>query len=76
MTVSEVMELAVYGWSDGVLVRFTFRSGRLCEWTRRRCSRTQAAARVAGSPDRWAAFAQRNAQLAAALAAARSLSQS
>jgi len=57
----------VHGWADGVLVSFTIRGGRLCEWTQRRCSRPAAARRLADSPPTWASFAQRNADLAAAL---------
>ena len=57
----------VHGWADGVLVSFTIRGGRLCEWTQRRCSRPAAAQRLAASPPAWAAFAQHNADLAATL---------
>jgi excinuclease ABC subunit C len=52
-----------HGWADGVLVRFTVRAGRLCEWTQRRTPR----APESPPPASWAAFAQRNAALAAAL---------
>jgi excinuclease ABC subunit C len=60
-------DATVHGWSDGLLVGFTIRDGRLCEWSQRRCSSGAAAERVAASPAGWAAFARRNAELAAAL---------
>jgi excinuclease ABC subunit C len=51
-------------WSAGVLVRFGVRGGRLCEWTQRRTPKAPESL----PPASWAAFAQRNAALAAALA--------
>jgi excinuclease ABC subunit C len=50
-------------WADGVLVRFAVRGGRLCEWSQRRTPK----APQSPPPASWAAFAQRNAALAAAL---------
>jgi excinuclease ABC subunit C len=50
----------VHGWTDGMLVRFGIRDGRLCEWTQRRTTRPPAAPTISG----WEAFAQRNAALA------------
>jgi excinuclease ABC subunit C len=50
-------------WADGVLVRFTVRGGRLCEWSQRRTPQAPKSL----PPASWAAFAQRNAALAAAL---------
>jgi excinuclease ABC subunit C len=57
-------DLTVCGWADGMLVRFDIRDGRLCAWTQRRSTRPPAA----DATPAWAAFAQRNAQLAAVLA--------
>lgn len=58
----------VYGWSGDVLVRFRVREGRLRQWFQRRCSQSGAAAWLAVTPPAWTGFAQRNAELAAALA--------
>ena len=66
-TTHEGGDLAIHGWADGLLVSFTIREGRLCEWTQRRCSQQVAAQRLADSPPAWAGFAQQNAELAAAL---------
>jgi excinuclease ABC subunit C len=71
VTASGGGDLAIHGWADGVLVSFTVRAGRMCEWEQRRCSGTGAAARVAATPVGWAPFAQRNAELAAALSRSR-----
>jgi excinuclease ABC subunit C len=60
-------DATVHGWADGLLISFTIRGGRLCEWSQRRCSPATAAKRLAASPPAWAAFARRNAQLAATL---------
>jgi excinuclease ABC subunit C len=57
----------VYGWADGVLVRFELRAGRMCTWTQRAASEAAARDRVAATPVIWRAFAQRNAELAAHL---------
>ncbi|MEQ7124181.1 GIY-YIG nuclease family protein [Actinopolymorpha sp. B11F2] len=57
----------VYGWADGILVRFTMRAGRLCRWTQRATAEKAARDRVAATHARWRAFAQRNAELAARL---------
>ncbi|MFD7159846.1 hypothetical protein ACFV9C_34985 [Kribbella sp. NPDC059898] len=57
----------VYGWADGVLVRFELRGGRMCTWTVRSCGAAAARERVAGTPELWRTFAQRNAELAARL---------
>jgi excinuclease ABC subunit C len=56
-------DLEFDAWADGVLVRFAIRGGRLCAWVSRRTG----TAPHAGPPAAWAAFAQRNAALAAAL---------
>jgi excinuclease ABC subunit C len=57
----------VCGWSGGVLVRFSIRNGRLCQWSQRTCSQSGAASQLAATPPDWRGFAQRNAELAAAL---------
>jgi excinuclease ABC subunit C len=57
-------DLTVHGWADGMLVRFRIRDGRLDAWTQRRTSGPPTGDAAPG----WAAFARRNAELAAALA--------
>ena len=56
-------------WADGTLVRFTIRRGRLSEWSQGACDAADARRHVAGTPPEWTGFAQRNADLAARLAA-------
>jgi excinuclease ABC subunit C len=58
----------VAGWADGMLVQFAVRDGRLCSWTRRRCSETAARPHLTSTPSDWSLFADRNARLAATLA--------
>jgi excinuclease ABC subunit C len=60
-------DLDAYGWSGGILVHFGVRSGRLCGWSQRSCSRPRAAERLAATPAEWAGFAERTAELAVAL---------
>jgi excinuclease ABC subunit C len=60
----------VYGWSDGTLVRFAVRGGRLGEWTQRSCGESSARRQVAATPPEWTSFAQRTAELAARLTVA------
>ncbi|WP_327588183.1 GIY-YIG nuclease family protein [Nonomuraea sp. NBC_00507] len=57
----------VCGWADGLAVTFTIRGGRLNGWDQRECGRSDAARASAVTPPEWAEFAQRNAELAAAL---------
>ena len=57
------------GWSGGVLTSFVVRRGQVCEWAQSACQESDAASRLAGTPPDWAGFAQRNAELAAALTA-------
>ena len=59
------------GWSGGVLSSFIVRRGQVCEWAQAACPESDAAARLAGTPPDWAGFAQRNAELAAALTSRR-----
>ncbi|NUR98654.1 MAG: GIY-YIG nuclease family protein [Kribbellaceae bacterium] len=63
----EPRDADVYGWADGVLVRFELRAGRMCRWTQRAVGEGAARARVASTPELWRPFAQRNAELAARL---------
>jgi excinuclease ABC subunit C len=63
----EPHDVDVYGWADGVLVRFQVEAGRMCTWTQRAASEETARDRVAATPAPWRAFAQRNAELAARL---------
>jgi excinuclease ABC subunit C len=66
-TVAYADDLTVHGWSDGVLVRFDIRAGRLNEWTQRRCTAARAEPLLATTPPAWTGFAQRTADLAATL---------
>ena len=59
------------GWSGGMLTSFVVRRGQICEWIQSSCPETGAAARLAATPPGWADFAQRNAELAAALSGRR-----
>jgi excinuclease ABC subunit C len=59
------------GWSGGVLTSFIVRHGQVREWAQAACPESAAAARLAGTPPDWAGFAQRNAELAAALSSRR-----
>jgi excinuclease ABC subunit C len=58
------------GWADGTLVRLEIRAGRLTGWTLRTCGEAAARRHLAATPPEWAAFAQRNAELAARLSGA------
>jgi excinuclease ABC subunit C len=67
VTSPEPVDFEVAGWSDGILVRFQIRAGRVCTWTQR-CSTAGAARRhLAATPAGWAEFADRSALLAARL---------
>jgi excinuclease ABC subunit C len=68
VTTIDASDFEVHGWSSDVLVRFGIRGGRLCQWSQRRCSQSRAAPQLAATPADWTGFAQRNAELAAALA--------
>jgi excinuclease ABC subunit C len=63
----EPRDADVYGWADGVLVRFEVRGGRMCKWTQRAMGEATARERVAATPALWQPFARRNAELAARL---------
>ncbi|WP_173055837.1 GIY-YIG nuclease family protein [Phytohabitans houttuyneae] len=62
----------VYGWSDGLLIRFEVRRGRLCTWTQRPCSPDLAGRYLEQTPASWRPFAARGAALARRLADAQS----
>ena len=66
----------VCGWSDGTLVRFEVRAGRLTNWIQGACKATAARRDLDATPQEWAQFAQRNAVLAASLTAAGSRARS
>jgi len=57
----------VFACARGVLVHFAVGSGRLQEWTSRRSDLADATSHLRGSPASWTDFAQRNADLTAAL---------
>jgi excinuclease ABC subunit C len=57
----------VYGWCDGVLVHFQIRAGRMRGWSQRSCAEVGALPRLSATPQAWADFARRNAELAVAL---------
>jgi excinuclease ABC subunit C len=65
VTSPEPADHEVCGWADGMLVRFEVRGGRLASWTQRPCPEAEL---TDGTPPEWAAFAGRNARLAAVLA--------
>jgi excinuclease ABC subunit C len=69
VTRSAPEDFDVCGWADGALVRFTIRGGRLSGWHQDRCDAAAALRYQAATRPEWAAFAQRNAELAARLAA-------
>lgn len=61
-------DLDAYGWSNGLLVHYAIRAGRLREWAQLACSERDAAGKLEATPPAWTDFAQRNADLASALA--------
>jgi excinuclease ABC subunit C len=68
VTSMDAADFTASGWSGGVLTSFIVRRGQVAEWSQARCPQAGATARLAGTPAGWADFAQRNAELAAALA--------
>jgi excinuclease ABC subunit C len=68
VTAVNSVNFTVSGWSEGVLVQFQIRGGRICRWSQRACSSASAARMLAATPANWRDFAQRNAELAAKLA--------
>ena len=69
VTRREQADYDVYGWSDGALVRFEVRSGRLSGWSHRACGPATARRHLEQTPPEWVPFARRNAELAARLTA-------
>jgi excinuclease ABC subunit C len=71
VTVAQPCDFDVYGWADGVLVRFEVRGGRLSRWSQHACGAPTARGHLAATPadPAWADFARRTAELAALLAA-------
>jgi excinuclease ABC subunit C len=67
VTRAQPYDLDAHGWSDGVLVSFEIRGGRLCGWRQRDCDASAARPQEDQTPDEWAAFARRSAELAARL---------
>jgi excinuclease ABC subunit C len=61
-------DYAVYGWANEMLLRLRIRSGRLCAWDQRACSRLDARGYLDRTPAEWRTFATRNAELASQLA--------
>ncbi|GGM30685.1 hypothetical protein ACFFX1_46360 [Dactylosporangium sucinum] len=70
VTSREPGDFTAAGWSDGVLLTLTVRAGRLIDWAQRPCGERAAAPHLAATPGAWAGYAQRNAELAAALTTA------
>jgi excinuclease ABC subunit C len=79
VTQAQPSDFDVYGWADGVLIRFEVRGGRLSGWSQRACGTAAARRHLAeassGEPrppgparrSAWADFARRSAELAARL---------
>jgi excinuclease ABC subunit C len=61
------VDAVAYGYADGFLLRLEVHGGRLDGWRVRRASPRTAKALVAATSPEWREFAQRNAELAAAL---------
>jgi excinuclease ABC subunit C len=68
VAIMDATDFEICGWSGMTLVCFGVRSGRLSQWAQRGCSEAEAAPYLAATPASWARFAQRAAELAAALA--------
>jgi excinuclease ABC subunit C len=67
VTTTDGGDFEVFGWSADVLIGLAVRDGQLKDWSRTQCSRPDATTRLAATPPDWVQFAQRNADLAAAL---------
>ncbi|MEU0558136.1 GIY-YIG nuclease family protein [Dactylosporangium sp. NPDC006015] len=70
VTVDGAADCEVYGWADDLLVRFHVKGGRLCTWTQRDCREANAQRFLERTPQAWAPFAARSAELASRLAVA------
>ncbi|MCO8275854.1 GIY-YIG nuclease family protein [Actinoplanes sp. TRM 88003] len=60
-------DLDIYGYADGVLVRFQVRGGRLDRWEQRACAPAASRRYLDRTPPEWLPFAARNAELARSL---------
>ena len=69
VTTLEPAAFEACGWSGQLLVRFVIRAGRLRQWSQEHCDQAAAGPALAATPAGWAGFAQRSAELAAALSA-------
>jgi excinuclease ABC subunit C len=67
VTRAQPYDLDAHGWSDGVLVSFEIRGGRLSGWRQRACGEAAARRYLARTPPPWADFARRAAELAVRL---------
>jgi excinuclease ABC subunit C len=67
VTTTDAGNLTISGWSDGMLVQFGIRHGRLRAWSQRPCSHSDAIDALAATPAAWRDFTQRNAELTATL---------
>ncbi len=61
---SRAPDLDIYGYADGLLVRFQVRGGRLDRWEQRAGSLASARRYLDRTPPEWFEFATRNAELA------------
>ena len=64
VTTMDATNLTIAGWARGMLVQFLIRDGRLCSWSQRSCSSTDATDALAVTPAAWLEFTQRNAGMA------------
>lgn len=60
-------DFEVYGYADGVLVKFQMRAGRLDRWEQRACAPAASRRYLDRTPPEWSEFAARNAELARSL---------
>jgi excinuclease ABC subunit C len=67
LTIDGGDDVDAYGWSQGILVHYGIRAGRLSEWSQRFTSEARAKGYLSITPGVWLDFARRNAELAAAL---------
>ncbi|MDO9355506.1 MAG: GIY-YIG nuclease family protein [Solirubrobacteraceae bacterium] len=65
VTVPEPLDANAAGWADGVLVEFAMKAGRIRTWKQSASTREAAMKKLAATPETWADFATRNAELAA-----------
>jgi excinuclease ABC subunit C len=68
ITTMDAANLTIAGWSQGMLVEFLIRDGRLCAWSQRSCDLPSVTEALSATPAAWRDFTQRNAELTARLA--------